>query len=72
MALALGRLVLTLRIVKSHKPQPVMVYSIVQLWEEGATHHGEYSLEMADAKIRQLQRKFPDSTILMTQEKKKG
>jgi len=49
-----------------------MVYSIVQLWEEGATHHGEYSLEMADAKIRQLQRKFPDSTILMTQEKKKG
>ena len=63
---------MTVRIVKSHKPQPMHVYSIVQLWEEGATHHGEYSLEMADAKIRQLQRKFPDSVILMTQEKKKG
>ena len=52
-------------------PSPT-VYSIVELWEQGATHHGEYSLEMADAKIRQLQKKNPDSVVLMTQEKKKG
>ena len=54
------------------KTPSATVYSIVELWEEGATHHGEYSLEMADAKIRQLQKKNPDSVVLMTQEKKKG
>ena len=54
------------------KTPSVTVYSIVELWQEGATHHGEYSLEMADAKIRQLQKKNPDSVVLMTQEKKKG
>ena len=54
------------------KTPSATVYIIVELWEEGATHHGEYSLEMADAKIRQLQKKNPDSVVLMTQEKKKG
>ena len=55
-----------------HKTPSATVYSIVELWQEGATHHGEYSLEMADAKIRQLQKKNPDCVVLMTQEKKKG
>ena len=59
-------------IVRPERKTPsATVYSIVELWEEGATHHGEYSLEMADAKIRQLQKKNPDCVVLMTEEKKK-
>ena len=48
------------------------VYSIVELWEHSAEHHGTYSLEMADAKMKQLIKKNPDCAVIMTQEKKKG